>query len=64
MIDGQVIPALSTQSHSAVESVTVEKIGCAKRFIHKVKVRPDVKTVQQKLCRLPFSVREADSKEL
>lgn len=64
VINGQVTQALSTQSHYAVESVTVEKLGCAKGFIHKVKVRPDVKPVQQKLRRLPFSVREAVSKEL
>lgn len=64
VIDGQVIPASSIQSNYAVESVTVETLGCTKGFTHKVKVCPDVKPVQQKLRRLPFSVREAVSKEL
>lgn len=39
-------------------------MGCVKNFVHKVKVRDDVKTVQQKLRRLPFVVRYAVSAEL
>ena len=39
-------------------------IGVAAGFTHKVKLRSDVPPVQQKLCRLPFAVREAVSKEL
>ncbi|XP_051784491.1 uncharacterized protein K02A2.6-like [Erpetoichthys calabaricus] len=39
-------------------------LGVTDRFIHKVKLRHEVIPVQQKLRRLPFSVREAVSKEL
>lgn len=43
----------------------VEKgIGHAKNFVHKVQTRPEVKPVQQKLRRLPLSVREAVTNEL
>ncbi len=38
--------------------------GCAKKFVHKVKLCQDVASVQQKLRRLPFSVRDAVSTEL
>nr|XP_055032791.1 uncharacterized protein K02A2.6-like [Misgurnus anguillicaudatus] len=45
-------------------SVTGEKLGLAKGFIHRVKVRKDVQPVQQKLRRLPLSVKQAVSAEL
>lgn len=51
VIDGQFIPAPSYQPTSTVKSVAVQKLGCAKGVVHRVKVRPDVKPVQ----RLPFS---------
>ncbi|XDV26573.1 hypothetical protein PO909_030230 [Leuciscus waleckii] len=38
--------------------------GCAKNFTHKVKIRPGVKPIQQKLRHLPLSVRAAVSDEL
>ncbi|CAM5095090.1 unnamed protein product [Eretmochelys imbricata] len=41
-----------------------EKLSCAYAFLHKVKMRNNVMPVQQKLWCLPFSVREAVSKEL
>ncbi|KAI2664188.1 hypothetical protein H4Q32_002328 [Labeo rohita] len=47
-----------------VTAATTEGIGCAKGFVHRVKVRESVQPVQQKLCRLPLSVRNAVSKEL
>ncbi|KAL8221344.1 UNVERIFIED_CONTAM: hypothetical protein K2H54_066228 [Gekko kuhli] len=43
---------------------SVQGIACAKGFVHKVKVRPNVVPVQQKLRRLPFAVRDAVSEEL
>lgn len=51
---------------SAVEAAVEPSIdfGCAKSFIHKVKTRPEVRPVQQKLRRLPLSVRDAVSAEL
>lgn len=45
-------------------SVPVAKLGCAKGFVHKVKISPDVKPVRQKLRRLPLSVRNAVSDKL
>lgn len=44
--------------------MTGEKLGLAKGFIHQVKVREGVQPVQQKLRRLPLSVRQAVSAEL
>lgn len=38
--------------------------GCAKQFVHKVKVSSAVTPVRQKLRRLPLSVRDAVSKEI
>lgn len=43
---------------------TEEKLGLAKGFVHCVKVREGVQPVQQKLRRLPLSVRQAVSPEL
>lgn len=44
--------------------VTGEKLGLAKGFIHRVKIREGVQPVQQKLPRLPLSVRQAVSAKL
>ncbi|KAK7912339.1 hypothetical protein WMY93_012550 [Mugilogobius chulae] len=51
-------------THKAKDCESPAMFGCAKNFIHKVKLRPEVKPVQQKLRRLPLSVRDAVSKEL
>lgn len=59
--DGQVTSAQCSQS---VAKVVAEKLGCAKGFTHLVKICPECKPVQQKLRRLPFSVRETVSEEL
>lgn len=45
-------------------SVTEEKLGLAKGFVHRVKIREDVQPVKQKLRRLPVSVRQAVSAEI
>ena len=41
-----------------------EKVGLAKNYVHKVKVRPSIVPVQQKLRNLPFSVRDEVANEL
>lgn len=41
-----------------------EKVGLAKNYVDKVKVRPSVVPVQQKLRNLPFSVRDEVANEL
>lgn len=48
---------------SAVEAAIEPFIdfGCVKSFIHMVKTRPEVSPLQQKLRRLPLSVRDAVS---
>ncbi|CAI5683364.1 unnamed protein product [Oreochromis niloticus] len=51
-------------AHCKQECESPSAFGCAKDFVHKVKVRPEVKPIQQKLRRLPLSVREAVSAEL
>ncbi|XP_038063014.1 uncharacterized protein K02A2.6-like [Patiria miniata] len=40
------------------------KVGLAKNYVHKVKVRPSVPPMQQKLRKLPFSVRDEVANEL
>ena len=40
------------------------KLGTIKGFVHKVKVKPDIQPIQQKLRRLPFAVREKVSDQL
>lgn len=66
VINGQVAAASAVPSQAKVQNVNadVNTLGCAKGFIHRVKVRPDIQPVQLKLRRLPFAVREAVSKEL
>jgi hypothetical protein len=41
-----------------------EELNCAKGFVHKVKVNDKIAPVQQKLRRLPFSVRDKVTEEL
>ena len=41
-----------------------EELNCAKGFVHRVKVNDKITPVQQKLRRLPFSVRDKVSNEL
>lgn len=45
-------------------SVPVDKLGCAKGFLHKVKISSNVAPLRQKLRRSPLSVRNAVSEEL
>ena len=47
----------------AVES-ECPKFQCIKGFVHKIKVNTDIKPVQQKLHRLPLSVRDAVADEV
>lgn len=47
-----------------VPVVSVQEVGCAKSFVHKVQILPNAVPVQQKLRRLPFSMRQAVSEEL
>ena len=39
-------------------------LGDAKGFVHRVKIRPEVVPIQQKLHRLPFAVHDAVSQEM
>lgn len=41
-----------------------KETGHSKNFVHKLQTHAQVKPVQQKLCRLPLSVREAVTNEL
>ena len=45
-------------------STSPSLIGCAKNFVHRVKVSTSVPPVRQKLCRLPLSVRDAVTAEI
>ena len=61
-------PTQSTANQTPVANVTGDSmegtLGSAKGFIHLIKMRPNVTPVQQKLHRLPSSVRDAVSQEL
>ncbi len=65
---GSSIPKKSAQPPAHVmglsASVPGAKLGCAKGFLHKVKISSNVAPVRQKLRRLPLSVRNAVSEEL
>lgn len=52
----QLPSSLPTSTDDPASVLTSKGFGCAKDFIHKVKVRSEVKTVQQKVCYLPLSV--------
>lgn len=47
-----------------VSAVIGKKLGLAKGFVHKMKMKDDIQTVQQKLRQLPVSIREAVSAEI
>ncbi len=51
----------TTHSASSIDAKSENKLGCARGFVHRVHLRPGV---QQKLRRLPFSIRNEVSKEL
>lgn len=52
------------QSVQQVFHTDTPSFGCAKNYVHKVKMHENFIPVQQKLRRLPFSVRDAVSTEL
>ncbi len=56
--------ALTAKDSVLEVSNSTASFDCAKNFVHKVKLCQDVASVQQKLHRLPFSVRDAVSTEL
>lgn len=64
IVGGKVTLATVNQTNLVTTSVKENTLGCAKAFTHLVKIRPEVKPVQQPLRRLPFSVREAVSQEI
>ncbi|ROL45726.1 hypothetical protein DPX16_0114 [Anabarilius grahami] len=64
LLDGRIVTLSCRTINSADVGTNPEKLGCAQGFAHLVKVRADVKPVQQKLRRLPFAVRDAVSQEL
>ncbi len=47
-----------------IDSKLLPVLGCAKGFVHKVKISSAVAPVRQKLRRLPLSVRDAVSEEI
>ncbi|KAK7910413.1 hypothetical protein WMY93_015097 [Mugilogobius chulae] len=57
-------PSVPDTKQANASEVMVQEIGCAKNFVHKVQIMPNAVPVQQKLRRLPFSVRQAVSEEL
>ncbi len=60
----QLPSSLPTCTDTPASTLISKGFGCAKDFIHKVKVRTEVKPVQQKVRHLPLSVRAAVSEEL
>lgn len=64
-IEGSKLRFLSTDTDSLNDTrFSLNPLRCVKSFVHKVKLRPNIKPVQQKLRRLPFSVLEEVTKEL
>ena len=57
------MPAAPSAPVCQIEAVP-PTLGRAKAFVHRVKVKDDVTPVQQKLRRLPYSVKEAVTQEL
>ena len=71
IVNGCVTPAsvLSTSVHQTSAWQTSHPnvtgtLGYAKGFVHRMKTRPDVVPIQQKLHRLPFAVCDAVSQEV
>lgn len=52
------------QSVEQVSHSATPDFGCANHFVHRVNLRENAASVQQKLRRLPFSVRDAVSAEV
>ena len=57
-------PTLPVTMPLTAPETQVREIGCAKGFVHKIQLKPHAIPVQQKLRRLPFSVRQAVTEEL
>ena len=64
IINNSVLPSAAPVAEVNAGPATGEKLGLAKGFVHRIKVREDVQPVQQKLRRLPLSVKQAVSVEL
>lgn len=64
LVEPTVDCAMLSQLPKLPETTTILDIGHAKGFVHKVQIRTDVKPVQQKLRRLPLSVRDTVTAEL
>ena len=56
-------PTVPPKIKSEFPNLFSDKLGKVKGFRHRVKIRSHVKSVQQKLRRLPFTVRDAFSEE-
>ena len=67
-IEGCTLLSASPASRPVMQLATASKdspaMGCAKGFMHKVKISESASPVRQKLRRLPFAVRSAVSDEL
>ncbi|KAL1263299.1 hypothetical protein QQF64_006038 [Cirrhinus molitorella] len=64
LCDGQVSTDQCVHPVSSIDAKLENKLGCVRGFVHRVHVRSGVQPVQQKLRRLPFSIRGEVSKEL
>lgn len=59
-----VVTSSPPETVQQLDTVETPLIGCAKGFVHWLKLCDGVRPVQQKQRRLPLSVKEAVSKEL
>lgn len=64
LCDDSVSTAQCAHPVSSVTASSVDRLGCARGFVHHVKVQPEVQPVQQKLRWLPFKICDVESKEL
>ncbi len=64
LCDGQVSTDQCTRTASSIDAKSENRLGCARGFMHRVHLRSGVQPVQQKLRRLPFSIRNEVSMEL
>lgn len=62
--NNKVLPSASTAPVMECVATPTPVIGCAKNFVHLVKVDDTITPVRQKLRRLPLSVRNAVTEEL
>lgn len=58
------LPSTAAVASLTTQSVSPTTLGCAKGFMHKVKIAPTAVPVHQKLRCRPFSVRAGVSEEL